>query len=243
MLNHLVTVVVWLAVGIAVFQLFDIDAAFFLSSAGFLGAAVAIGGQHKVNDYLTGLSVLVRGPLRGRRRARRAAQRRRADPRCRRPRGPRHDAPARRAQHAARAERAARARPQPEPGGRRGDGPAAPARRRAGCRCRAVSRRRVAQPGWHRAPHGCRVRRRPGRATDERWRHRRGGADVSTAGRAIAFGARGAGRAGAQISSDDDAGGRISRRAGPHPGCPRPADDAALLLRQPAPDAGVLVRR
>ncbi len=59
MLNHLVTVVVWLAVGIAVFQLFDIDAAFFLSSAGFLGAAVAIGGQHKVNDYLTGLSVLV----------------------------------------------------------------------------------------------------------------------------------------------------------------------------------------
>jgi small conductance mechanosensitive channel len=30
-----------------------------LSSAGFIGAAVAIGGQHKVNDYLTGLSVLL----------------------------------------------------------------------------------------------------------------------------------------------------------------------------------------
>ena len=43
---------------IVVFHLFDIDAAFFLSSAGFIGAAVAIGGQHKVNDYLTGLSVL-----------------------------------------------------------------------------------------------------------------------------------------------------------------------------------------
>ena len=43
---------------IAVFHLFDIDAAFFLSSAGFIGAGVAIGGQHKVNDYLTGLSVL-----------------------------------------------------------------------------------------------------------------------------------------------------------------------------------------
>ena len=40
------------------FHLFDIDAAFFLSSAGFIGAGVAIGGQHKVNDYLTGLSVL-----------------------------------------------------------------------------------------------------------------------------------------------------------------------------------------
>ena len=40
------------------FHLFDIDAAFFLSSAGFIGAGLAIGGQHKVNDYLTGLSVL-----------------------------------------------------------------------------------------------------------------------------------------------------------------------------------------
>jgi small-conductance mechanosensitive channel len=58
MLNHLVSVVVWIGVSIAVFHLFDIDAAFFLSSAGFIGAAVAIGGQHKVNDYLTGLSVL-----------------------------------------------------------------------------------------------------------------------------------------------------------------------------------------
>ena len=58
MLNHLVAVVVWIGVTIAVFHLFDIDAAFFLSSAGFIGAGVAIGGQHKVNDYLTGLSVL-----------------------------------------------------------------------------------------------------------------------------------------------------------------------------------------
>jgi len=58
MLNHVVSLVVWIGVTIAVFHLFDIDAAFFLSSAGFLGAGVAIGGQHKVNDYLTGLSVL-----------------------------------------------------------------------------------------------------------------------------------------------------------------------------------------
>ena len=58
MLNHLVAVVVWIGMTIAVFHLFDIDAAFFLSSAGFIGAGVAIGGQHKVNDYLTGLSVL-----------------------------------------------------------------------------------------------------------------------------------------------------------------------------------------
>lgn len=59
MLNHVVTLVVWIGATIAVFHLFDVDAAFFLSGAGFIGAAVAIGGQHKVNDYLTGLSVLV----------------------------------------------------------------------------------------------------------------------------------------------------------------------------------------
>lgn len=58
MLNHLVSLVVWIGVTIAVFHLFEIDAAFFLSSAGFIGAGLAIGGQHKVNDYLTGLSVL-----------------------------------------------------------------------------------------------------------------------------------------------------------------------------------------
>ncbi|TVR26903.1 MAG: hypothetical protein EA389_04445 [Ilumatobacter sp.] len=57
MLNHLVSLVIWLVAIISVFHVLDINAAFFLSSAGFLGAAVAIGGQHKVNDYLTGLLV------------------------------------------------------------------------------------------------------------------------------------------------------------------------------------------
>jgi len=59
MLHHLFAVVLWLGVIIAVFHILELDAAFFLSSAGFIGAAVAIGGQHKVNDYLTGLSVLL----------------------------------------------------------------------------------------------------------------------------------------------------------------------------------------
>lgn len=59
MLHHLFAVVLWIGVIIAVFHILELDAAFFLSSAGFLGAAVAIGGQHKVNDYLTGLSVLL----------------------------------------------------------------------------------------------------------------------------------------------------------------------------------------
>lgn len=59
MLNHLFALVFWIIITIAIFQILDVDAAFFLSSAGFLGAGLAIGGQHKVNDYLTGLSVLV----------------------------------------------------------------------------------------------------------------------------------------------------------------------------------------
>ena len=58
MLNHLLAIVVWIGVAIAVFHILEIDAEYFLSSAGFIGAGLAIGGQHKVNDYLTGLSVL-----------------------------------------------------------------------------------------------------------------------------------------------------------------------------------------
>lgn len=58
MIHHLFAVLLWIGVLIAVFHVLELDAAFFLSSAGFIGAGLAIGGQHKVNDYLTGLSVL-----------------------------------------------------------------------------------------------------------------------------------------------------------------------------------------
>jgi small conductance mechanosensitive channel len=57
MVNHLVSLVIWVIATIVTFHLLDVNPAFFLSSAGFLGAGLAIGGQHKVNDYLTGLSV------------------------------------------------------------------------------------------------------------------------------------------------------------------------------------------
>lgn len=57
MVSHLVSVVIWIVATIVTFHLLEVEAAFFLSSAGFIGAALAIGGQHKVNDYLTGLSV------------------------------------------------------------------------------------------------------------------------------------------------------------------------------------------
>ena len=59
MLHQLTSFVLWIIAVIAVFNVLNLDAAFFLSSAGFLGAALAIGGQHRVGDYLTGLAVLL----------------------------------------------------------------------------------------------------------------------------------------------------------------------------------------
>ena len=59
MLHHLLALVIWIGIVIAGFHLLELDAAFFLSSAGFIGAGLAIGGAQKVNDYLTGLSVLL----------------------------------------------------------------------------------------------------------------------------------------------------------------------------------------
>jgi len=57
MISHLTSVVIWLVAVIVLFHVLDIEPAFFISSAGFLGAGLAIGGQHKVHDYLTGLAV------------------------------------------------------------------------------------------------------------------------------------------------------------------------------------------
>lgn len=59
MLHQLTSFVLWIIALIAVFNVLKLDAAFFLSSAGFLGAALAIGGQHRVSDYLTGLAILL----------------------------------------------------------------------------------------------------------------------------------------------------------------------------------------
>ncbi len=59
MLHHFVSLGAWIIALIAVFNILDLNAAFFLSSAGFLGAGLAVGGQHRVNDYLTGLAVLL----------------------------------------------------------------------------------------------------------------------------------------------------------------------------------------
>ncbi|MEY2740008.1 MAG: mechanosensitive ion channel family protein [Ilumatobacteraceae bacterium] len=59
MLHHFVSLGLWVVATIAVFHVLRLNAAFFLTSAGFLGAGLAVGGQHRVNDYLTGLAVLL----------------------------------------------------------------------------------------------------------------------------------------------------------------------------------------
>ncbi len=59
MLHHFISLAAWIISLIAIFNVLNLNAAFFLSSAGFLGAGLAVGGQHRVNDYLTGLAVLL----------------------------------------------------------------------------------------------------------------------------------------------------------------------------------------
>jgi len=59
MLHQLTSFVLWIIALIAVFNVLEIDAAFFLSSAGFIGAGLAVGGQHRVADYLVGLAILL----------------------------------------------------------------------------------------------------------------------------------------------------------------------------------------
>lgn len=59
MVSHLFALAAWLAAIVVVLHLFDISPVLLLSSAGFLGAGLAIGGQHAVRDYLAGLSILL----------------------------------------------------------------------------------------------------------------------------------------------------------------------------------------
>jgi moderate conductance mechanosensitive channel len=59
MLGHLVSVVIWIAAILAALQILGVDPLLVLTSAGFLGAALAFGGQNVVKDYLAGLTVLL----------------------------------------------------------------------------------------------------------------------------------------------------------------------------------------
>lgn len=59
MIGHLISVVIWIAALIWALHILGVDPLLVLTSAGFLGAGVAIGGQHLVKDYLAGLTVLL----------------------------------------------------------------------------------------------------------------------------------------------------------------------------------------
>jgi small-conductance mechanosensitive channel len=59
MLARLAGVVIWLSALVVVLHYFDVNIAFAVSSAGFVGLIVALGAQQSVQDYITGIHVLL----------------------------------------------------------------------------------------------------------------------------------------------------------------------------------------
>lgn len=59
MITRLVKVGLWLIAVIVVMQRLEVDVIIAVSGAGFLGAAVAIGAQNSVHDYMNGLHILL----------------------------------------------------------------------------------------------------------------------------------------------------------------------------------------
>jgi len=59
MLARLAGVVIWLTALVLVLHHFDVNIAFAVSSAGFIGLIVALGAQQSVQDYITGIQVLL----------------------------------------------------------------------------------------------------------------------------------------------------------------------------------------
>lgn len=59
MIARTLSVVAWTVAAIVILRHLDIDAVFAISGAGFLGVALAVGGQHSVADFLSGLHMLL----------------------------------------------------------------------------------------------------------------------------------------------------------------------------------------
>lgn len=57
-LSRIVSAMVWVVALIVILERAEIDPVFAISGAGFLGVAIAIGGQHSVNDFVTGMHIL-----------------------------------------------------------------------------------------------------------------------------------------------------------------------------------------
>jgi len=58
-LSRVLSAVLWALALIIVLERAEIDPVFAISGAGFLGVAMAIGGQHSVNDFVTGMHILI----------------------------------------------------------------------------------------------------------------------------------------------------------------------------------------
>ena len=59
MMYHVVALIAWLTAAIVVLHIMQVDLIPVLTSAGFIGAALAIGGQHTVRDFISGIGILV----------------------------------------------------------------------------------------------------------------------------------------------------------------------------------------
>ena len=59
MLARLAGVVIWLSALVVILHYYDVNIAFAVSSAGFVGLIVALGAQQSVQDYITGIHVLL----------------------------------------------------------------------------------------------------------------------------------------------------------------------------------------
>src|SRR5690606_37978080 len=59
MLGHLVTVVIFTISAFSALELFGVDLVFAISSAGFIGVAIALSGQDLVKDFLAGTRALL----------------------------------------------------------------------------------------------------------------------------------------------------------------------------------------
>jgi small-conductance mechanosensitive channel len=59
MLARLTGIVIWLSALVAILHYFEVNITFAVSSAGFVGLIVALGAQQSVQDYITGIHVLL----------------------------------------------------------------------------------------------------------------------------------------------------------------------------------------
>lgn len=59
MIGHLFALVAWIVAAVVILHVLQVDIVPVLTSAGFIGAGLAIGGQHAVKDFISGMGILV----------------------------------------------------------------------------------------------------------------------------------------------------------------------------------------